>query len=57
MIDFINKYISKILWAIFLWSGSKIFSYVDVYSPDKEIVEAITFSNNEAYIEKISEVE
>lgn len=49
--------IRSLLLQIFLWIGSKLWAYVDVYSPDKETVKAITFSNDEEYMEKISEVE
>jgi hypothetical protein len=44
------------LLKIFLWLGSKLFKYVDIYSPDNNVI-GITFSNNEDYIEKISNIE
>jgi hypothetical protein len=41
--------------TIFIWLGSKLFSYIDVYSPNEK-VEAVTFSNSEEYIDKIVKI-
>ena len=47
---------NKIFYKILIWSGSKLYDIVDVYAPN-DIVEAITFSNNEEYIDKVSKIE
>lgn len=44
------------LW-LFLWFGSKLFKYVDVYTPDKEIITSITFTNNSTYLDRVLEIE
>jgi len=50
------NFIDKLLLRLLVWAGGKLFGLVDVYAP-KEDVEAVTFSNNEEYIEKISNIE
>jgi len=47
------------LCFIWMWFGVKVLGwrYVDIYSPDKENVEALTFSDNEKYIEKVGRIE
>ena len=44
---------------IFMWIGTKLigFPFVDLYSPDRENIEAITFSFNEEYAERIGKIE
>jgi len=44
------------LLRIFLWLGSKLFKYVDIYAPDNNVI-GITFSNNEDYINKVTNIE
>lgn len=46
------------LTKIWLWIGAKLigFNYIDIYSPDKKEVTAITFSRSEEYINKIQEI-
>lgn len=48
-----------ILCFIWMWFGIKVLGWkiIDIYSPNKEDVEALTFSNNEEYIKKIGEIE
>ena len=45
------------LFHIWVWLGLKVFrwEYVDIYSPDKDEVIAVTFSHDEEYIDKIQE--
>ncbi len=47
------------LQFIWLWFGAKIlkWKYIDIYSPDKDNVVAITFSMDEEYIEKVGDIE
>lgn len=40
------------LW-LFIRLGVKLFNCVDIYSPDKDEVVAVTFSNSESYINKV----
>jgi hypothetical protein len=49
--------IRGLMFQVFIWLGSKLWTYVDICSPDQEVVKGITFSNDEDYINKISEVE
>lgn len=46
---------------MFLWAGKKLFTEVDVYSPNKEgdddCVVAITFSNSRPYMREVSKIE
>jgi len=47
------------LQSIWVWFAVKIlrWKYIDIYSPDKEDVIAITFSMDEDYINKIEIIE
>ena len=47
---------NKLLYKILIWSGTKLYDIADVYAPN-DIVEAITFSNNEEYIDRIAKIE
>ena len=42
---------------VFVWLGSKLFTYIDICCPDKKEVVGITFSNYKGYIEKVSDLE
>jgi len=54
----IQELVNYILWNIFAWSGSKLFKYIDLYSPEEvSYVSAITFSNNKKYIDEVSKIE
>lgn len=46
-------------WVLFklgVWLLSRSFKHIDIYSPDKETVSAITFSINESYINRVQEL-
>jgi len=45
-----------VLQKVWLWMGSKLFLYIDVYSPSKKEVIAITFSNSDKYLDKIQKI-
>ena len=47
------------LMHVGLWCLTRIFSYIDVYVPDRitDEVVAITFSNDEKYIKLVSKLE
>jgi len=49
--------ITRVMFTIFLFLGSRLFKYVDICSPDKSEVLGITFSNYEGYINKVGELE
>jgi hypothetical protein len=42
---------------MFLFAGSKLFKYINMYSPDKEFVEGVTFTNNEKYLKAVSGID
>jgi len=48
-----------LLLKFWIWFGTKIigFKNIDIYSPNKEDVIAVTFSHSEYYIDKIQEIE
>jgi len=48
-----------LLLKFWIWYGTKIicFKYIDIYSPDKKDVIAITFSHSEYYINKVQSIE
>lgn len=46
-----------LMFTVFIWLGSKLWVYVDIYSPDKENVKGITFSNDKDYVEKLSKID
>ena len=52
-----SRLIAMILFKIFIMIGGKLFKYVDIYSPDKDTVTGVTFSQTEDYINKVSEIE
>ena len=53
----IREIIRYIVLYIWIWLAVKLgFEYMDVYSPDDENVTAITVSNSEKYIDKISKI-
>jgi len=49
----------NLLLKFWIWYGKIIidFEHVDIYSPNKKDVVAITFSHSEDYIDKIQEIE
>lgn len=51
-----KRIVTNILFYIMGWAGSKLFQYMDMYVPKKN-VEGITFTNNEKYLNKVSEIE
>ena len=48
---------SRLLWQFFIWTGTKLFNGVDIYSPDKDIVVGVTFSNDKKYLKRIEKIE
>ncbi len=48
--------LTKIYWSIFLLIGKKLFSYVDIYSPN-DFVLGITFTNRESYLNAVGKIE
>ena len=53
----IFKLYESFLWHIFIWIAGKLFKYADVYSPNKDIVIGVSFSNDEKYIKRIMDIE
>jgi hypothetical protein len=49
----IDKIISLILMKIFLWSGTKLFPFIDMYNPDDDNspVKGMAFCASEKYWE------
>ena len=51
----------KLKTSFYTWmmayAGSRLFIYIDIYSPDKENITAITFSNSEEYIDRVGDIE
>jgi len=43
----IEKMTSSILMLLFLWSGSKLFPFVDVYAPGRDTVRGVAFALSE----------
>lgn len=52
--NILQKIIQTILVNLGLWCFTRMYGLVDIYSPNGEEVEGITFSNNEDYIEYVS---
>lgn len=52
--NWFQKLYQTILVNVGLWCFTRMYGLVDIYSPKGEEVEAITFTNNEKYIEHIS---
>jgi len=46
---------ADMLLNVFMWLGSRLFHYCDVYQ-DGEAV-GITFSNDEAYVDRVAQVQ
>ena len=46
----------RLLWHIFIWIGGKLFIRVVIYSP-KDIVEGVSFTNSEDYVDRLLEIE
>ena len=53
------NWITEQILKLWIWTGQNVFGfdYIDVYSPDKEDVVAITFSSNKKYIDKLGNME
>jgi len=49
-----KKIKEEFLLHLFLKIGSKLFKYADIFSPGKEFVEGVTFSNDPKYIDVVS---
>ena len=47
------------MFKCWLWFGVTIlkWQFIDIYTPDKEIVIAVTFSHDKEYVDKVSKVE
>jgi len=43
----VNRITSFVLMRLFVWSGSKLFPFVDVYVPDNDTVRGIAFAVSE----------
>lgn len=52
-----KKLYSNFINRLFLWSGGKLFEHLVVLSKDKNVVDAILFSNNAEIVEKYSGIE
>lgn len=45
-----------ILLHIMVWCGTRLFSYVDVVRDKDDNVKAVTFSNDEKYIDEVAKI-
>ena len=52
-----KRLIAMILFKLFVKIGGMLFPYVDIYSPDEDVVTGVTFSQSEDYINKVSDIE
>jgi len=48
--------IDDILLSLSIWIMKKWFPYIDIYSPKKDKIVSITFSNDKKYINKIERI-
>jgi len=53
------RLLDKIYAYAFIWGGTHMFKYIDIWKDDKDpdYVGAITFSNNEEYVKKVGEID
>jgi len=49
--------LNKFWMFLILWGAKHLFEYIDIYSPDKENIVGITMTNNEIYLNKVTEIE
>ena len=54
----IREWYAKFIWRMFIFFGTKIFHYVDVYCPgtDNAPVLGITFTNDRDYLAKVHSI-
>ena len=58
MLDVLKHWYQSLVLKLFLVLGTKVLGYnlVDIYSPKKDVVLAITFSVSKEYIKRLSKI-
>ena len=57
LVNILDKIKTSLYLKVMIWAGARLFKYVDIHTLEGEDnVTSITFSNDEQYIEKISEM-
>ncbi len=51
------RIVSNIMMHVSVFLITRVYKYVDVYSPDKEEVLGLTFTNDEEYLDYVSKFE
>ena len=52
-----SQWLTDFYMCVHVWSGAKLFNYVDVYHGGTDELIAVTWSNDKDYIDRIFEME